>query len=259
MDIVAHKKLLREQFATQARLYEGTVKFRHTENVVPMIELAAPQKTDRVLDVATGTGFAAFRFAPLVQSVTGVDLVPEMVELARKYASTTGAANVEFSLGDAEDLRFPPGSFEVVLCRLTFHHFTQPERALGEMKKVLAPGGRVILYDFLAHADPGRAKLHNEIELARDTSHVRVYSISEFKAFFAKVGLAESGHVVTLMKRDFDPWMAFVGADEARKAKTRRLMEDSIDGDKAGLFVRERGDKLTFSHTCVCWQLVPTK
>jgi ubiquinone/menaquinone biosynthesis C-methylase UbiE len=259
MDIAAHKKLLREQFANQARLYEGTVKFRHTENVVPMIELAAPNKTDRVLDVATGTGFAAFRFAPLVKSVVGVDLVPEMVQLAKKYSSTTGVANVEFALGDAEELRFPPGSFEIVLCRLTFHHFSQPEKALGEMKRVLAPGGRVILYDFLAHADPERARLHNEIELARDTSHVRVYSISEFKAFFAKAGLAEKGHVVTLMKRDFDSWMAFVGADEARKAKTRRLMKDSIEGDTSGLFVRERGDKLTFSHTCVCWQLEPAK
>ena len=106
MDLKAHKDLLRKQFAIQARVHSRTIQFRRTENVTPMIELSKPQASDRLLDVATGWGFVALTFAPLVQSVVGVDLTPEMVTLARKVAADRGVKNVEYVEGDAEDLPY---------------------------------------------------------------------------------------------------------------------------------------------------------
>ncbi|HXX93942.1 MAG TPA: methyltransferase domain-containing protein, partial [Planctomycetota bacterium] len=108
MDPKAHKDLLRKQFAAQARIHAKTIQFRRTENVAPMIDLAHPKASDRLIDVATGWGFVPLAFAPLVQSVTGVDLTAEMVALARKVASDRGVKNVEYVEGDAEDLKFGP-------------------------------------------------------------------------------------------------------------------------------------------------------
>ena len=54
MDLKAHKDLLRQQFASQARVHGRTIQFRRTENVAPMIDLAKPQASDRLIDVATG-------------------------------------------------------------------------------------------------------------------------------------------------------------------------------------------------------------
>jgi SAM-dependent methyltransferase len=257
MDPKAHKDLLRKQFAAQARVHGKTVQFRRTENVAPMIDLANPKPSDRLIDVATGWGFVPLAIAPLVKSVTGVDLTPEMVALARKVAADRGVKNVEYVEGDAEDLKFGPASFEIATSRFTFHHFADPEKALREMKRVLTPDGRIVLYDTLASADEKKSKRHNEIELARDPSHVKMYGDREFQAFFKKCGLEAKGKITTLMKRHFNHWMAFVDPGEAVLKKTRKLMQDSIEGDKAGLGVREREGELSFTHTCRAWLLVP--
>jgi SAM-dependent methyltransferase len=257
MDLKAHHDLIRSRFAIQARAHPRTAPLRRAENVAPMVDLAAPAPSDRVLDVACGWGFVALAFAPRARSVTGVDLTPEMVELARREAAQRGVRNVEYELGAAEDLRFGAGSFEIATCRFTFHHFADPERALFEMKRVLTPDGRIVLYDYVAAADERKARLHNEIEKARDPSHVKMYSEREFEGFFRKCGLESQGRVVTLLKRDFDAWMDFVDADAARRAKVRRMLEETIEGNKAGLAPRRRGERLTFTHTAVAWRLAP--
>lgn len=257
MDLKAHKELLKRQFAAQARAHTKTVQFRRTENVTPMIELSKPTPSDRVIDVATGWGFVPLAFAPLVKSVTGVDLTPEMVALARKVAADRGVKNVEYAEGDGEDLRFGAASFEIATSRFTFHHFGDPEKALFEMKRVLTPDGRIVLYDYLAGSDEKKAKRLNEIESARDPSHVKMYSDREFQAFFRKCGLEARGKIITLMKRHFTHWMAFVDPSDAVLKRTRKLMEESVEGNKAGLGIREREGELTFTHTCVAWLLTP--
>ena len=257
MDLKAHKDLLRQQFASQARVHGRTIQFRRTENVAPMIDLAKPQASDRLIDVATGWGFVPLAFAPLLKSVTGVDLTPEMVALARRVAAERGVKNVETVEGDAEDLAFGPGSFEIATSRFTFHHLADPEKALREMKRVLTPDGRIVLYDYLASADEKKSKRHNEIESARDPSHVKMYSDREFQSFFRKCGLEVKGRIVTLMKRHFNHWMAFVDPTEAVLRKTRKLMEDSVEGNAAGLGIRVRDGELSFTHTCVVWLLLP--
>ena len=84
---------------------------------------------------------------------------------------------------------------------------------------------------------------------------MKVYSIREFQGFLRKCGLEEKARVVTLMRRDFDPWMAFVDADEGLRRKVRRLLEGSIEGNRAGLGPRVRDGRLVFTHTCAAWLL----
>jgi len=256
MDLKSHRERIRRQFAAQARAHSKTSRLRNEESVVPMIELARPQKSDRVLDVACGWGFVCLAFSRHVKQVVGVDLTPEMIDLARKVAAERGVANVEYAEGEAEDLRFGAGSFEIVACRFTFHHLGDPEKALSEMKRVLTPDGRIVLYDCVASSDARKAKVHNAIELARDASHVKMYTDKEYQAFFKKCGLEVRGRVLTLMKRHFEHWMDFVDADPVVRRRVKKLLEDSIDGNKSGLGVRVREGELSFTHTCAAWLLV---
>ena len=257
MDLKAHHDLIRRQFALQAKVYPQTVQFRHNESVMPMVDLARPVPEDRLLDVACGWGFVTLGFSPYVKTAVGIDLTPEMLTLARKVAADERVSNVEYETGSVEDLRFGTGSFEIVACRFTFHHFGDPEKALFEMKRVLTPGGRIVLYDYLASADEKKAKRLNEIELARDPSHIRTYSDRDFQAFFRKCGLEAKGRIITLLKRHLEHWMAYVDPSEATLKKVRRMMDDSIEGNKAGLGIRDRGGQLSFTHTCVAWLLQP--
>jgi ubiquinone/menaquinone biosynthesis C-methylase UbiE len=259
MDAAAHKDLIRKEFARQARVQASSGHPRRVERVTPMIDLAKPGPSDRVLDAACGGGFVLQAFAPKVRAGLGVDLTPEMVDLARKLAAARKLSTVEFLTGDVEDLRLQAGSFEIVTCRASFDHFADPAKALSEMKRVLSPEGRIVLYEYMAPPEPAKAKLYQEIEFSRDPSHIRSSSVPEYEDLFGKCGLQERGRVTTLFKRDFDEWMTPVDSDAEKKARTRKLLEGSVDGDRAGLGVRLRGPKITFTHKCMAFLLVPKK
>jgi len=259
MDAAAHKDLVRKEFTRQARLQAKSGHLRRVERLTPMIDLAKPVPSDRLLDAACGWGFVLQAFAGKVRAGLGVDLTPEMVDLARKLAAGRKLSNTEFLAGDVEDLRLPAGSFEIVTCRASFNHFGDPEKALSEMKRVLAPGGRIVVYEYVAPPEPEKAALYLEIERSRDASILQTPSLPGYAELFGKCGLREAGRVTTLFKRDFDEWMAPVDADAQARARTRELLEGSIEGDKAGLGVRLRGQKVVFTHKCVAWLLVPKK
>ena len=105
-----------------------------------LIELAAPVATDRVLDVACGTGAVARRIAPLVSATTGVDLNEGMLAVA-------GAAEpaVDWLAADACALPIPDASFDLVLCQQGVQFLPDRASGLREMRRVLAPGGRLAL------------------------------------------------------------------------------------------------------------------
>src|SRR3989440_7430047 len=98
-----------------------------------------PNGDERALDVGTGAGTLALALAPLVREVVGVDVVPELLERARAGAPE----NVTFVEGDATNLPFDTGSFDLACTRRTLHHIAHPEPAIAELVRVTAPGGRV--------------------------------------------------------------------------------------------------------------------
>ncbi len=112
-----------------------------------LVQMANPQSGERVLDVACGTGIVARQVAPMVGTngaVTGFDLNPNMLEVARAEAARKGLV-IEWHEGQAESLPFPDGSFDLVLCQFGLMFFADRNAALKEMFRVLASSGRVAL------------------------------------------------------------------------------------------------------------------
>jgi ubiquinone/menaquinone biosynthesis C-methylase UbiE len=102
----------------------------------------------QVLDLACGTGDPALALAPRVVPgghVTATDLSEGMLETATANARREGLGNISFSQADAEELPFDDARFDVVTSRIGAMYFVNIQRALGEMLRVLRPGGRVVL------------------------------------------------------------------------------------------------------------------
>jgi ubiquinone/menaquinone biosynthesis C-methylase UbiE len=106
------------------------------------------QVTGDVLEVAIGTGRNLPFYPPDIQ-LTGVEFSPAMLDLARQVAQTIGRT-VDLRLGDAQALDLPDASFDTVVCTLSLCGIPDERRAVAEMKRVLRPGGRLLLLDHVA-------------------------------------------------------------------------------------------------------------
>ena len=123
--------------------YDGA--FAHvTRYFMPFLLRAAHVTAGkRVLDIATGTGLSAEAALSAVGPaghVTAADISPEMVGMAR--ARLGDAPNILVKVEDGQELSFPDGSFDVVVCNLGLMFFPNPVRGLSEFRRVLRPGGR---------------------------------------------------------------------------------------------------------------------
>jgi ubiquinone/menaquinone biosynthesis C-methylase UbiE len=158
------------------------------------------QPGDRVLDAACGTGIvtrvAAQWFGHLAH-IVGVDLNPGMLDVARSLTPTTGVP-VEWRQGDLCALPFPDGSFEVVLCQQGLQFVPDPGAALREMRRVLAPGGRLAFtvfsevpayYAVLADA------LARHVSTAAATSCLSRYTLQEAMMLQTLVKVAGFGTI----------------------------------------------------------------
>ena len=116
----------------------------HEYSLAPFVEkLARERPNGRVLDLGCGTGAVTLRLAERGLRVNGVDHSPEMLELARAKAAERGlAGRIELETGDVRELRFGDAEFDGVTCQGLLHHLEDIDPCLGELARVLNPGGR---------------------------------------------------------------------------------------------------------------------
>jgi ubiquinone/menaquinone biosynthesis C-methylase UbiE len=255
IDADAHLERIRAQFGRQADAY---VRLRHTtdeRSLNGLVLVSGAAADSRVLDVACGPGFLTMAFAARCRRAIGFDATEPFLAMARVEADHRGLHNVEFQLGNAEQLPFPDGAFDVASCRAAFHHFPRPERVLAEMARVTAPHGRIVVADFLSSDDPVKAVYHNHMERLCDPTHVRSMTAAEFAALFAGAGLVERLQTEVTYDYELEEWMAHGGPDDATAAQIRALMEASIDTDRCALNVRRQAGGIWFTHRAVAYVL----
>jgi len=129
--------------------------------------MAALQPGERVLDIACGTGLVTFRAADLVGAtgrVVATDISQKMVDFTAQEAKRRGLSHVECMRMGAETLAFPDGSFDAVLCALGLMYVPDVAAALGEMGRVLTPGGRAVAAVWGARSRCGWAEIFPIVE-----------------------------------------------------------------------------------------------
>lgn len=183
---------IRRAFTQQASGFESNrMNFSKKEYLDYAVSKIAPAKTDNVLEVAAGTCACGRAIAPYAGSVTCLDMTPAMLSVGRTEAEKERLCNIEFVVGDAAELPFADNRFDIVLSRLALHHFPDAEMPFSEMRRVLRPGGKLVLIDMEAAEDSLR-ETEDKIERLRDPSHVRNLSRAEMLELYRKHDLSVS-------------------------------------------------------------------
>lgn len=185
---MSHAERIQEQFTRQSSTFAGVPSHSAEESLALLVEVGRPQPSDRVLDIACGPGIVATAFAPHAGHVTGLDVVPAMIERARARAAEMGVCNVTFEVGDSNALSYPDESFDLVVTRYSFHHLTAPVATLREIRRVCRRGGTIVVADVAPPA--GKDGAYDAFEMIRDPSHTHALPESEFETVFAEAGLA---------------------------------------------------------------------
>jgi len=132
-----------EVWNRRAGSYDKLEWVRKNDFLDAFVRFCAPRASDRVLDVGTGPGIIAAAIAPLAGRVDAIDISEAMITQARATHAAQG--NVHFELGDVEGLQFPEATFDLVTARMVFHHVGDCPRGLAAIRRVLRPGGRLVL------------------------------------------------------------------------------------------------------------------
>src|SRR5215207_5098427 len=129
----------RETWTRSAPIYLENTAQLTSHAVSHLLDAAHLTSDSRALEVGCGPGHVTAMMAESGATVTGVDLVPAMIEMARKLHP-----DIAFVEANAEQLPFADDTFDVVLVNFSIHHFARPDVVCTEIRRVLTPGGRFV-------------------------------------------------------------------------------------------------------------------
>ncbi len=139
-----------------------------------ILDILGGRAPGEVLDIGTGSGHMLAMLADRATHAVGIDISRDMLLVARNNLRAAGIGHVSVRQGDMYQLRFAPASFDTVTMDLVLSHAEQPERVILEARRVLRPGGAMLVVDFTdAAAGIAEDQLAGWLEAARMAQHAR--------------------------------------------------------------------------------------
>ena len=190
-DVIAH-------FAARSTTYDRSSSWC-TDQVLGerILALAEAKQSDRVLDVACGTGLVSRLFSALGAHVTGVDVTPDMADQARPYLD-------ELRIAPAEALPFDEQTFDIVVCRQGIQFMVLPD-AVEEMFRVVRPGGRIVLSHLCAYGPDDLEEYTRILEL-RNPARRQVFLPADMEDLLRLAGCQSVTSDRYTTNEDVDLW-----------------------------------------------------
>ncbi|MEA9563816.1 MULTISPECIES: class I SAM-dependent methyltransferase [unclassified Xanthomonas] len=217
------------QFGPQAHAYLQSDVHAQGAEFAELRAGLAGCRNGRLLDLGCGAGHVSFQLAPLMAEVVAYDLSADMLNVVAATAAERGLTQVRTVQGVAERLPFETGSLDAVVSRYSAHHWSDVGQALREVRRVLRPGGVAAFIDVVAPGLPLLDTHLQAIEVLRDTSHVRDYSVAQWLQMLGDAGLQVQRHHCQRLQLDYLSWVDRMRTPEVLRAAIRGLQDAAVD------------------------------
>ena len=187
-----YKDLTVKEFTKAAEIYEtdhaGIYEMCKDDYPYISSELDKEDYHD-LLDCGCGTGpmISLLYEKDATKHYTGLDITPRMIEVGK----SKNLEGVDWIVGDCENLPFKENSFDVIICSNSFHHYPNPQKFFDSVRKVLRPGGRLILQDYTAPKVVLWLMNHTEMPIANLIGHgdVAARSLDDIREYCREADL----------------------------------------------------------------------
>lgn len=221
--------LVANQFGPRAAAYVTSAVHAKGEDLDELAAFAADGGFARALDLGCGGGHVSFTLAGHVGAITAYDLSDAMLATVAGEAAKRGIANLDTRQGAVEALPFPDASFDLVATRYSAHHWHDVPKALNEAYRVLKPGGAFVVMDAIAPDAVVCDTFVQTIEMLRDPSHVRDYSVREWLAMMETAGFRCGEPKRRRVHLEFQSWIARMQTPKVQADAIRALMAQAAD------------------------------
>lgn len=234
----SHHKTVQAEFARTAAAFDRRTEGRFDALGVPAFSRVEPGAI--VVEVGAGTGNFLTLFADIASRLIAVDLTPAM--LAQALVRTP---RIEAIVADGAHLPLESGSIDLVASAQSLHHIWEPLHIIKEMKRVMAPGGRVLIVDQAAPERFEQATAMNELETIRDPSHAASRPPSAFRILLSAAGLEIADENVVEVTERLSGWMWPDEFPPDRISAVRDFIEHR--GEHTGMNWRRDGDDWVYT------------
>lgn len=238
-----HSQSVHEQFDPQAQAYlTSHVHASGPDLLRAVARVAAWAPTSaEALDVGCGAGHLSFALAPHLTRIIALDPSEGMLTTVMHTAAARGLTQISARQGQAEQLPYSDSQFGLVGTRYSAHHWLDLPAALREMRRVLMPGGRLLLIDLLGEEHPLVDTWLQSFELMRDPSHVRDRSLAQWLSLLAAAGFAEVEHETFPTRLEFGSWVQRMRTPAVLVSAIRTLQQRAPDEVQAALKLEPDG------------------
>jgi len=246
----AHHQSVHDQFDPQAAAYLNSPVHANGPDLLRAQEIVAKAipPTGQALDVGCGAGHLSFALAPKLARVVALDVSESMLATVQSVATSRGIKGIETRQAGAESLPFADATFCIAATRYSAHHWTRLGDALSEMRRVVRPGGYLLVIDTEGHGDALVDTHLQAIELLRDRSHVRNRSNREWQANLADGGFELVEYSQWTIRLDFAAWVARMRTPAENVSMIRMLqssapleVQQALSIEKDGSFSMRTG------------------
>jgi len=228
---------IQEEFGRAATGFAERTRGRFDD--LKVVEFSRVPAGGSVCEVGAGTGNFLSLFSGRAGLLIAADLTPGMlVEARRRFGDLAAVCCVGFRLP------FRSGSVDLVSSAQTLHHIHEPVPFLKEMRRVAAPGGRVLVVDQVAPESLEEAIVRNRLELLRDPSHASSRPASALRIVVRAAGEIIDERIIESRSR-LSKWMWPGEFPDDRIAAVREFIERY--GDQTGMDWRRDGEDWTFA------------